>query len=253
MHSSSSACCISSFVLPLDPIKLPVPSSLHCLDFLLLSEDCSKLYAQLQLLLFFLFQYHILFVFFLLIHYECDVTNAIMPPMINNGKAMYISPPITIPINITGKKITVQSSFIIPQDALNPKTKNFPTNQIIQIANNNDNIFFSFWNSFWYASFIFSVLFLINIQMCSLYQAYYWMPDFSPSFLLSGLIEFSVLLPSDHPIYILLFCWYCHYNKFIFHNTRPPWGIASLYFSNFENSVFIFLCTNCFLSMLTLL
>ena len=92
----------------------------YCLDFLLLSEDCSKLYAQLQLLLFFLFQYHILFVFFLLIHYECDVTNAIMPPMINNGKAMYISPPITIPINITGKKITVQSSFIIPQDALNP-------------------------------------------------------------------------------------------------------------------------------------
>ena len=134
----------------------------YCLDFLLLSEDCSKLYAQLQLLLFFLFQYHILFVFFLLIHYECDVTNAIMPPMINNGKAMYISPPITIPINITGKKITVQSSFIIPQDALNPKTKNFPTNQIIQIANNNDNIFYSFWNSFWYVSFIFSVI--INIS-----------------------------------------------------------------------------------------
>ena len=176
-----------------------------------------------------------------------------MPPTINNGKAMYISPPTTIPINITGKKITVQSNFIIPQDALNPKTKNFPTNQIIQIANNNDNIFFSFWNSFWYVSFIFSVLFLINIQMCSLYQAYYWMPDFSPSFLLSGLIEFSVPLPSDHPIYILFFCWYCHYNKFIFHNTHPPWGIASLYFSNFENSVFIFLCTNCFLSMLTLL
>ena len=141
MHSSSSACCISSFVLPLDPIKLPVPSSLHCLDFLLLSEDCSKLYAQLQLLLFFLFQYHILFVFFLLIHYECDVTNAIIPPMINNGKAMYISPPTTIPINITGKKITVQSSFIIPQDAFNPNIKNFPTNQIIQIVNNNDNIF----------------------------------------------------------------------------------------------------------------
>ena len=93
------------------------------------------------------------------------------------------------------KKITVQSSFIIPQDALNPKTKNFPTNQIIQIVNNNDNIFFSFWNSFWYVSFIFSVLFLINIQMCSLYQAYYWMPDFSPFFLLSVLIEFYALLP----------------------------------------------------------
>ena len=76
-----------------------------------------------------------------LFHYECDDTNAIIPPTINNGKAMYISPPTTIPINITGKKITVQSSFIIPQDALNPKTKNFPTNQIIQIVNNNDNIF----------------------------------------------------------------------------------------------------------------
>ena len=61
--------------------------------------------------------------------------------MINNGNAMYISPPTTIPINITGKKITVQSSFMIPQDALNPNIKNFPTNQIIQIVNNNDNIF----------------------------------------------------------------------------------------------------------------
>ena len=207
-------------------------------------------YAVIDWLYFLFFE---LLLFLLWIHYECDVTNAIIPPTINNGKAMYISPPTTIPINITGKKITVQSNFIIPQDAFNPNIKNFPTNQIIQIANNNDNIFFSFWNSFWYASFIFSVLFLINIQMCSLYQAYYWMPDFSPSFLLSGLIEFSVLLPSDHPIYILLFCWYCHYNKFIFHNTHPPWEIAALYFSNFENSVFIFLCTNCFLSMLTLL
>ena len=151
-----------------------------------------------------------------------------MPPTINNGKAMYISPPTTIPINITGKKITVQSSFIIPQDALNPKTKNFPTNQIMQIVNINDTIFYSFWNSFWHVCFIFSVIFLLNIQMCSLYQAYYWMPDFSPSFLLSGLIEFSVLLPSDHPIYILLFCWYCHYNKFIFHNTHPPYPMSNI-------------------------
>ena len=92
-----------------------------------------------------------------LIHYKCDVTNAIMPPTINNGKAMYISPPTTIPINITGKKITVQSSFIIPQDALNPKTKNFPTNQIIQIVNNNDNIFTPpETHSNIYLSFIFS-------------------------------------------------------------------------------------------------
>ena len=92
-----------------------------------------------------------------LIHYECDVTNAIIPPTINNGKAMYSSPPTTIPINITGKKITVQSSFIIPQDALNPKIKNFPTNQIIQIVNNNDNIFTPpETHSNIYLSFIFS-------------------------------------------------------------------------------------------------
>jgi hypothetical protein len=92
-----------------------------------------------------------------LIHYKCDVTNAIMPPTINNGKAIYISPPTTIPINITGKKITVQSSFIIPQDALNPKIKNFPTNQIIQIVNNNDNIFTPpETHSNIYLSFIFS-------------------------------------------------------------------------------------------------
>ena len=92
-----------------------------------------------------------------LIHYKCDITNAIMPPTINNGKAIYISPPTTIPINITGKKITVQSSFIIPQDALNPKIKNFPTNQLIQIVNNNDNIFTPpETHSNIYLSFIFS-------------------------------------------------------------------------------------------------
>ena len=72
------------------------------------------------------------------------VVDWVVQDRINNGKAMYISPPITIPINITGKKITVQSSFIIPQDAFNPNIKNFPTNQIIQIVNNNDNIFYSF-------------------------------------------------------------------------------------------------------------
>ena len=62
--------------------------------------------------------------------------------IVSREKAIYISPPKTIPINITGKKITVQSNFIIPQDAFNPKANNFPTNQIIQIVNNNDNIFY---------------------------------------------------------------------------------------------------------------
>ena len=74
--------------------------------------------------------------------YECDITSPIIPPIINSGKAIYINPPTTIPINITGKKITVQSNFRIPQDAFKPNIKNFPTNQIIQIVNNNDNIFF---------------------------------------------------------------------------------------------------------------
>ena len=35
-------------------------------------------------------------------------------------------------------------NFMIPQDAFKPNIKNFPTNQIIQIVNNTDNIFFSF-------------------------------------------------------------------------------------------------------------
>ena len=59
--------------------------------------------------------------------YECEVTSPIIPPMINSGKAIYINPPTTIPINITGKKMTVQSNFMIPQDAFKPNIKNFPT------------------------------------------------------------------------------------------------------------------------------
>lgn len=61
--------------------------------------------------------------------------------MINSGRAIYINPPTTIPINITGKKITVQSNFMIPQDAFKPNIKNFTINQSIQIVNNIDNIF----------------------------------------------------------------------------------------------------------------
>ena len=43
--------------------------------------------------------------------------------MINSGKAIYINPHTTIPINIMGKKITVQSNFMIPQDAFKPNIK----------------------------------------------------------------------------------------------------------------------------------
>ena len=67
--------------------------------------------------------------------------------MINSGRAIYINPPTTIPINITGKKITVQSNFMIPQDAFKPNIKNFPINQSIKIVNNIDNIFFLLINS----------------------------------------------------------------------------------------------------------
>ena len=171
--------------------------------------------------------------------------------MINNGKAMYISPPITIPINITGKKITVQSNFIIPQDAFNPNIKNFPTNQIIQIVNNNDNIF----------------LLLLKLILICVFHFFCSFSDkysdvfFIPSLLLNAgffsifsIIRINRILCAASiwsPHLYSAFCWYCHYNKFIFHNTHPPWGIAILYFSNFENSVFIFLCTNCFRSMLT--
>ena len=69
---------------------------------------------------------------------------AMTPPMISSGNAIYISPPTTIPIKITGKNTTVQSNFRIPHDVFIPNIKNFPINQIIQIANNNDNIFYSF-------------------------------------------------------------------------------------------------------------
>lgn len=82
-----------------------------------------------------------------LIIYKRDITSPIIPPMINSGRAIYINPPTTIPINITGKKITVQSNFMIPQDAFKPNIKNFPINQSIQIVNNIDNIFFLLINS----------------------------------------------------------------------------------------------------------
>lgn len=78
------------------------------------------------------------------IHYEQESISAIIAPMINNGNARYNIPPTTIPTRITGKNMTVQRNFIIPQDAFNPNIKNFPINQIKQITNNTDNIFYSF-------------------------------------------------------------------------------------------------------------
>ena len=90
---------------------------------------------------------------------------------------------------------------------------------------------------------LFLVLFLLYIQMYSLFQTYYRIPDFSPFFLWFGSIEFSVLLPSDH-LAILLCCWHCQYSRLFFHNKYPLWRIEPLYFSNFKNS--LFLCSRTF-------
>ena len=56
---------------------------------------------------------------------------------------------------------TIFSSFKIPKDAFTPNIKNFPINQIMHIANNNDNIFYSFWLLLWFESFIFLIVYLI--------------------------------------------------------------------------------------------
>ena len=54
---------LRNFSTELNDVNMVCNLNIDTGDFLLLSEDCSKLYAQLQLLLFFLFQYHIPFVF----------------------------------------------------------------------------------------------------------------------------------------------------------------------------------------------
>ena len=79
--------------------------------------------------------------------YERDVTSTIIPPMINNVNAIYINPPTTIPIRITGKNTTEQSSLKIPQEAFTPNINNFHINPIMHIANINDNIFFLLTNA----------------------------------------------------------------------------------------------------------
>lgn len=68
-------------------------------------------------------------------------TNAIIPTTINIGKAMYINPPTTIPIRTKGNNTMVTINFDIPHAALIPNNNNLPNTQIMQIANNNDNIF----------------------------------------------------------------------------------------------------------------
>ena len=67
--------------------------------------------------------------------------SAAIPTIINNGNAMYINPPTTIPIRTKGNNTTVTKNFDIPQATLIPKNNNLPNTHIIQIANNSDNIF----------------------------------------------------------------------------------------------------------------
>lgn len=87
--------------------------------------------------------FSISYIFFALPHliYNLDATSAIIPPMISIGNAIYNNPPATIPINITGKNTTIQSSFKIVQDALIPNINSLQTNQIMQTANKIDNMF----------------------------------------------------------------------------------------------------------------
>lgn len=56
------------------------------------------------------------------------------------GNAIYISPAITIPTNITGIRITVNRIFKIPHVALIPNKNSFPKIQSRHIKNNMVNI-----------------------------------------------------------------------------------------------------------------
>ena len=122
---------------------------------------------------------------FIISHYERDTKSAITPPISITGKAIYISPPTTIKIRITGNNTTVQSSFSIPQDALIPNIKNFPINQIIQIPNSNDNIFCSL---------------LLIFMICVIYFCFWY--------------NFRWIV--QHSINLLLSLYLSHFSKYIF-------------------------------------
>lgn len=63
-----------------------------------------------------------------------------LPTTINIGNANDNNPPITNPINVSGRSTTVTSSFEIPHAAFTPKMSNFPKITMSKIVNNNDNI-----------------------------------------------------------------------------------------------------------------
>lgn len=65
--------------------------------------------------------------------------------MITIGSAIYINPPITIPVKMTGNNIIVNNFFVIPHAVFIPNMKSFPNTPNRHIPNNSSNIsFFSF-------------------------------------------------------------------------------------------------------------
>lgn len=77
-----------------------------------------------------------------------DRTTNTIPRMTTIGSAIYASPPMIIPIMITGKNITVTTILDIPQAALTPNINNFLNTINIQIAK----IMFNILNPFLSAS-----------------------------------------------------------------------------------------------------
>lgn len=81
-----------------------------------------------------------------LCRYPFAAIHAISPAKINSGNARYSKPPATMAISRNGNSTTVTRNFDIPHAALMPKNTIFPNTHIMQIINNNDNIFLpSLW------------------------------------------------------------------------------------------------------------
>lgn len=72
-----------------------------------------------------------------------DERRVIMPMIISKGRAIWISPPTTIPIRIKGRKTIVNKIFTIPQAAFTAKIRSLPNILIIKIVNNSVNISFT--------------------------------------------------------------------------------------------------------------
>lgn len=108
-----------------------------------------------------------------------------IPAMSKMGNATNSKPPTAMPIRITGKKMTQQRNFKIPQDTLSPKIKHFTINTIKKIVNINVSILLSLPQalfsrqaliSFYYHSMI-VCLFLYKSLTFSFYALHYTKGD----------------------------------------------------------------------------